>query len=150
MNEFAKTVCAAVFICVIFENISPNGKYEKIYKYIISVFFLLSVLTCAKEVINQDFSFEKIENNSPMSFTSLDDEIVKSAKQNVENLAITVLKKEEIEFKKVDAKMDITESGSINIDRIIVYISSYEKALKTKYALEEELNIKTEVIINEG
>ena len=30
MNEFAKTVCAAVFICVIFENISPNGKYEKI------------------------------------------------------------------------------------------------------------------------
>ena len=150
MNEVAKSVCAVIFVCVIFENLSPSGNFEKIYKYIISVFFVLSLLFCAKEVINTDFSFEQIENFSPMTFESLDDEIVREAKQNVENLAVSALKKESIEFENVDVKMDITQDGSINIDRIIVYINSYEAALEAKYAIEDTLSIKTEVIINEG
>ena len=150
MNEFAKSVCVLIFVCVIFENLSPKGSFEKIYKYVLSMIFVFSLLIFTSEIIKSDFSFENIEKISPMSFETLDDEIIKAAKQNIENLAASKLISENIEYKNIDVKMDITENGSINIDRVTVYLTSYEDALLAKYAIEEALSIKTEVILNEG
>jgi len=152
MNEisvFAKSLCMLVFICAILEELYPKGSMEKISRFLLSVFILVSLISPIKKLIESDFSFLSIkETISSFSFSSLDDEIVKEASKSIENLAAKELIKENIDFKNITVKMDITESGGISIDKIIVNLKDYENALLAKYTLEEALNIKTEVVIN--
>lgn len=153
ISLFAKGVCAVILICVLLEELSPIGNMKKVYRYVLSVFILVSLLSPVKELLSGKvniFSVFQGDLDAGFSSDSLDSSICTLAAENIKNLAAKELVSKQIEYKNITVEMDITEEIGISIDRIIVTVKDYKNALSAKYIVEDALNIKTEVIIDDG
>ena len=120
--------------------ICPDGAVSKSVKYVLSLVFILTVITaCSVTVKQTDISFDDFSQYEIDNTPSL----VLAAKQ-VYSLA---LKNADINFKEITVCTNKASDGSIVINKIIIYSDSEkEKILKALSQVAENYEVE---IINE-
>ena len=143
MNLFVQLVisfCAtSVFVGALY-MICPDGAVSKSVKYVLSLVFILTVITaCSVTVKQTDINFENFSQHEIDTSPSL----VAAAKQ-VYSLA---LKNADINFKEITVCTNKASDGSIVINKIIINSDSEkEKILKALSQVAENYEVE---IINE-
>lgn len=155
MNEivvWSYGVCIAVILCVIINALCPARSMKKTVNFITALFLMVCILVSAENIAKADFSeiFQNTSGKNTSDFqNTAQNKMLSCAKENIESIAAKTLYEKGIEYKNIDAVMDIDENGCINIDRITIKVSDAQYALSAKEAIENELSIKAEVVIDD-
>ena len=137
-SSFAAAFCGAcVFIGVLY-FLCPQGALSKSVQYVLSLIFLLSVISAAAIAIG------KWELNIPEIETDyIDTESLDAA--TAEYIISYLLGAENIEFDEITVCTDKTENGSISINKVII-CSDCEKSRIIAALGEAADNIEVEII----
>lgn len=118
MSNFKQiiTVLSAVFIFFGgFELLLPKSKMEKSMKYILSITVLAIILSLV-------FGLKNIDINVKMPEYSIDTKLYENTYEyQIEYLIKAALKENGIEFREVNAKVDILRDNSIIISQVEVF-----------------------------
>lgn len=137
-SSFAASFCAAcVFIGAIY-MLCPQGVISRSVKYILSLCFILSVISAAAITV------DKWEFSAPQSAT-VNTEIGTLDQAAAEYVYAYALSDAQIEYSKITVCTDKTENGSIVINKVIIY-SDCEKARIIAALGEAAEKIEVEVI----
>lgn len=113
ITSLLTSLCACLILIGVLFIICPDGVMSKSVKYILSLIFLISVISVAGiGVSDQGKSFDF---KTEASVDSSDFEI-----QNARLVYMETLKKSGLEFKEITVLTDKSEDGSIVINKIIV------------------------------
>ncbi len=139
ISAFLTPFCvAAVFIGALF-MLCPEGAMNKPLKYIISLCFLITVISAAGITVkNSDFKIDFTPDN--LDSTELD-------LKNAEFVYTYALQKAGVELNGIEIFTNKNETGSISINKVIIYSNSEPQ--KINEALGQiSKNIEV-VVINE-
>ena len=137
INTFLISFCAAaVFIGALY-MLCPDGAMQKPIKYLLSLLFLLSVISVAgitvkNAELNLDFTLPQTD--------STDLEI-----KNAEYVYAFALRNADIGFREIEIFTTKTENGSININKVIIY-SEHTKEAVLEVLGEAAKNIEVEIV----
>lgn len=113
LTEIVAAFCVVcVFIGALF-MLCPEGKLSKSVKYVLSLVFLVSVMSVAgmgRGKINFDFNFNQPVNLQTEQIDNL------NLRLGVEEL----LRKNEINFEEIEVFTDKLENGGISINKVII------------------------------
>ena len=137
-TTFLTSLCtAAVFIGVL-HLICPDGNMGKSVKYVLSLVFLVTLISAAgllKSGFNYYISFN-------MSSKVSDEALMKESARYVYAQA---LKNSEINFTEITVCTDKTEDGSIVISKVIIYSDCTEERIRTALGEAAE-KIEVEIV----
>lgn len=137
ISTFLISFCAAAVFIGAFYMLCPDGAMNKPIKYLLSLVFLLSVISVAgitvkKAEINLDFT---------ISQTDAADLQIK----NAEYVYAFALKSADIEFTQIEIFTNKEADGSISINKVIVH-SGCERQKIIDALKEATKNIEVEVV----
>ncbi len=138
--SFLTSFCAGCVLIGCLYIICPEGNLSKPIKYILSLLFVVIIISCAKVTFKgDDITFTQPEIN----IQSTDELQISSAKYVFEY----TLKANQINFESITVCTDKLPDGSIIINKVLIYTDcEKEKVLKAL----DELRLTREVeIINE-
>lgn len=140
LNSFLACFCVACILIGCLYIICPEGKLSKPLQYILSLLFIVIIISCAKLPFtnaNDDFSTPEINTESYEEMQLSSAEYVFSY----------TLKSAGINFKEIRFSTDKSEDGSIVINKVVINSDcQQEKILK---ALGELVKTREVEIINE-
>ena len=114
LSAFLTALCTAcVFICAV-HLICPDGSLGKPVKYVLSLVFLVTIISAAgflKGGFNTDITFN--------TASEVSDEELKAA--SARYVYEQVLKSNQINFTEITVCTDKTEDGGIVISKVIIY-----------------------------
>ena len=135
LASFISTFCAAsVFIGLLY-LLCPDGSMEKSVKYILTLVFILTVISAAA-ITNKGERVGKIEYSSIKTDTSaLDTETARF-------IIGRALDNAKIEYREITVCTNKTESGSISISKVIIRSERTETEILTALSgLEESIEV---------
>lgn len=136
LSFFAAFCAASVFIGGLF-MLCPEGTMTKPVKYILSLVFLLTVISAAGITVrNSDFKFE---------FTSPQIESDELEVNSAKFVYGYTLKKAGINYSDIEIFTTKTENGSISINKVIIY-SEHTKEAVLEALGEAAKNIEVEIV----
>lgn len=138
LNSFLTAFCAALVFIGAMHLISPDGIMLKPVKYILSLVFLVTVITAAG-LLQKDFD-SGITFETEIATDS--GELNTSAAKYVYQQA---LKAAQINFSEITVCTDKTEDGGIVISKLIIYSDSTEERIRTALGAAAE-KIEVEVV----
>lgn len=131
-------ICITLIVSVIFSVLKPKGTMGKFYKVIISVFIFISFLYPLTDFNAADF---RIDFNLESEYENL---IENTAKAEIENSVMAVLKENEVYNSSVSAQ--VQQSGDeIVITRLLVSVTDNYSADDVKELLFKNLGIVADV-----
>lgn len=152
INNFSISVCVVAILSSLFEFITPSGNMKKIMQFIIAMFVIFSVALPFLNLVNNfnlnmlniSKSEENMENN-----LDINNIYTKTSQEKLNKLIEKTLKENEITAENIETNMDINESGSIDINKIIIYLKKEDKnkALKTEDIIKKDLGLNCEIKI---
>lgn len=149
VKEWSTIICLAAIVCTILELICPNGKMEKIVKFVLSSFMLCAFISPIANTVPK-ISLELSNSSKHQCDPSFKEKISKQTlnvcRDNIVNLAKKELGRHNIKAKKINVLMDTDDSGSISIIKVVVYLNEKESHKDVKKFLEDNLGIETEII----
>ncbi len=149
VKEWSTVICLAAIVCTILELICPNGKMEKIVKFVFSSFMLCAVISpIASTVpkISLEFSNSSKHQCDSSFKEKISEQTLNVCRDNIVNLVKNELDKQNINAKKIDVLMDTDNSESISIIKVVIHLSEKESHKDVKKFLEDNLGIETEII----
>lgn len=137
INTFLISFCAAaVFIGALY-MLCPDGAMQKPIKYLLSLVFLLSVISVAGVTVkNADINLVV----TPTQADATDLEIT-----NARYVYAYILKNADIEFSEIEIFTNKAEGGGIIINKVIIH-SGCERQKIVDALMEATKNIEVEVI----
>ncbi len=140
INSFLTAFCVACILMGCLYIICPEGKLSKPLQYILSLLFIVIIISCAK----LPFSSEKIDFSAPEINTESYEEMQISSAKYVYTYA---LKSAGINFREINFFTDKLGDGSIVINKVVINSDCRkEEILK---ALGELAKTREVEIINE-
>lgn len=131
-------ICITLIVSVIFSVLKPKGTMGKFYKVIISVFIFISFLYPLTDFNSADF---RMNFNLESEYENL---IENTAKAEIENSVMAVLKENEIFNSSVSAQ--VQQSGDeIIITRLLVSVTDNYSVDDVKELLFKNLGIVADV-----
>ena len=138
LNTFLASLCAAAVFIGALHLICPDGSLGKPVKYVLSLVFLVTVISAAgllKGGITADISFN--------TTAEVSDEALKAAEAKY--VYGQVLKSNEINFTEITVCTDKTEDGSIVISKVIIFSDCAEERIRSALG-EAAQNIEVEIV----
>lgn len=150
IREWAFAVCAAAAIGELINIIMPEGGLSKTLKSVISVFFLCTVISAFTKIdfdiadfkINENKIYEskEFEEIDSVSEEYLEEELYKSVTE--------ILEAEEISAKDILIKINISENGSIDINKFAIAFEQLEDPFKLEEKIYNKTGIKPNIILS--
>lgn len=113
INSFLTAFCVACILMGCLYIICPEGKLSKPLQYILSLLFIVIIISCAKP----PFPNEKINFSSPEINTESYEEMQISSARYVYTYA---LKSAGVNFSEIQFFTDKLEDGSIVINKVVI------------------------------
>ena len=138
LNSFLASLCTACVFIGVTHLICPDGNLEKPVKYILSLVFLVTVISAAgllKGEFSSDISFE-------VSAEASDEELSAASARYVYEQA---LRASEINFTEITVCTDKTEDGSIVISKVIIYSDCEKERIRAALGEADE-NTEVEIV----
>ena len=138
LTSFLTSLCAACVFIGAVHLICPDGNLGKPVKYVLSLVFLVTVISAAgllKGGFNTDISFES-------SAAASDEGLKAAAARYVYGQA---LRSSEINFSEITVCTDKNEDGSIVISKVIIYSDADKERIRAALGSAAE-NIEVEII----
>ena len=150
IKNWAFSVCAAAICGGILNMLLPEGNAQKTYKAVFCVFFLCVLSAPLSEIKIPDFeklaeNIEIIETQNGNEFNEISAEFIK--KQIIEDTS-AILLQENIAEKDISVKVNISEDGSIDINKFVLTLgySEYPDALVRR--IYQKTGIEPEIILS--
>lgn len=138
LKVFFTAFCSASVLIGALHIICPEGAMSKSVKYVLSLVFLLIIISSASVTVkNADFDF----SYETPDFSNAED--IKTAA--AEYVYASVLKRAGINYKKITVCTDNLPDGSIVISKVIVFSNSDRLAI-TEALGEAAQNFEVEVV----
>lgn len=150
VKTWAFSVCCAAIVGGIMNILLPKSNLQKIYKTVFCVFFLCVILSPVLKIktLNRNFfEFDSEYGNDlyENKFTDnsekyIESEIIKSSK--------IFLQDNGIDYKDISAKVNISDDGSININKFTL---TFEKQVNSEFigeALQQKIGVEPEILIS--
>ncbi len=156
IKSWAMIICFVSVICTIVEMMVPSGKMEKMFKLIIGIFMLCSILIPLKNTIsNISFDVKKSKNfikDESKLKDIIDNQTETTAKENIKSIIKNFLDAKDIKPEKINIIMDTKQDNCISIKKIEVFLVRGDESKKDmiKKELEQKFEIKTDVIVGSG
>lgn len=138
LTSFLTSLCAACVFIGAMHLICPDGNLGKPVKYILSLVFLVTVISAAgllKGGFDTNIGFE--------TSAAVSDEELKAA--SARYVYGQVLKSSEINFTEITVCTDKTEDGSIVISKVIIYSDCDKERIRAALG-EAAKNIEVEIV----
>ena len=138
LTSFLTSLCAACVFIGAVHLICPDGNLGKPVKYVLSLVFLVTVISAAgllKGGINTDISFE--------ASAAVSDEALKAA--SARYVYGQALRASEINFTEITVCTDKTEDGSIVISKVIIYSDCDKERIRAALGGSAE-NTEVEIV----
>lgn len=138
LTSFLTSLCAACVFIGAMHLICPDGNLGKPVKYILSLVFLVTVISAAgllKGGFDTDIGFE--------ASASVSDEELKAA--SARYVYAQALRRSEINFTEITVCTDKTEDGSIVISKVIIYSDCEKERIRAALG-EAAKNIEVEIV----
>lgn len=119
MKEFLGQICGISVMIAALKLLVPAGRFEKILKYSLGLFFILSIIGGLKKF---DFTLPEIsyeiteESNTSLTLAPLEISIK------------NILEKNGIKVKEIYFDTNITENSGIQINKVIIELKEGEKS----------------------
>lgn len=152
-KSWSMTICIVSVVCTVIEILFPKGKMEKIFKVVLGVFLLCSLLIPLKNVLkNINFNAKKHENfikDSSKLKSTIDDQAQNAAQKNLKGTIQKILEQKSIKPEKINVIMDTNQESCISIRKIEVFLSRGDENKKdiVKNELEKKLELKIDIVV---
>lgn len=153
IKSWSVTICVVSVICTIIEILFPKGKMEKIFKVVLGVFMLCSLLVPLKKTLsNINFDAKKPENfikDKGKLKSTTDDQIKIAAQNKLKRTVEKILTAKGVKSEKINVIMDTNQESCISIKKIEVFLSRGDENKKdtVKNELEKNLELKIDVVV---
>lgn len=153
VKSWTLLICILSIISTLFEMLLPRGKIEKIFKVVLGIFILCSLLMPLK-ALSSSMKFnsknEKVfvkEENKLKNI--IENQMKISSEVNLKSNIKNLLKRKNVKPEKINVIMDTDNNNCISIKNIEVYLSEGDKNKKDtiKNELEKVLNLKVDVVV---
>lgn len=153
VRSWAFSVCSAVICGAVLNMILPEGSAQKTYKAVFCVFFLCILVAPLSELKIPDFdslakNIEGIENEAvednefrEISVSVIEDAVIADTK--------AILNDEDVVLKDISIKINISESGGIDINKFVLTLGYIENPTGLKEKICQKTGIMPEIIISE-
>lgn len=147
------TVCLISIICTVIEILFPKGKMEKIFKVVLGIFMLCSLLFPLKNLLkNIHFDAKNPENfikNKGKLKSTVDEQTKNTVQKKIKQTVEQILSKKNIKPEKINVIMDTTREDCISFKKIEVFLSRSDETKKdtVKSELEKILELKIDVVV---
>ncbi len=143
----------SLFACALIKILAPTGSSEKILRLTISLFVLICMVTCFKEiadVIKISSEVSLYENPEDID-NAVKDSVLKVTGDYMADYVVSLLSAEDIKPELVEVTVNSDENSVINITDISIYIDNSKKLLKSEITeiIEADLRVTPKVIIKE-
>ena len=149
VREWSTIICLAAIVCTMLELMCPDGKTEKMVRFVLAAFLLcamISPLTGTISKISFDMKTNSAEENNSAFKKKVSQTAINVAADNIKELAKTELDQYNISSKKIDVLMDTNDVGSISMIKMKVYLKERQSHHDVKKILEDKLGIETEIV----
>ncbi len=154
IKQWAFCACISVVIGVVASFLSPPGNMEKIYKYVISLFFLCCLFS---PVLFKTPLFKYEIKESPTSkvndiYNNLtakkEEQYIRSADEVVKKAIEPILQKYDMELENSEIDSKRNDDGSIIVTKVIIYLNRKDSGHdnEIKQALYNNLGIEAEIV----
>ncbi len=142
IQQIALSICLVSVAISLLDSLSPEGRFKKQIRLILSLIFLLSILNPVMEGEFSDFNIEDLmSSNEYIEANALYYEnLEENFAINIESSLKIQLEQENIFPKKISPIVNISEDNSIDINRIEFILSSED---------EENIDVIKEIVVNE-
>lgn len=151
IKDIAFSVCVALICGSIMNMLSPDGSLKKIYKLVICVFLLSTIISPLSEIdFSDSFNFEDksskaFEIDEEMFFLGTTEEIVE---EQIKNDTEEMFEEMGIIFKDISVKINILESGNIDINKFTVTIDQNYDFSEIKEKVKNKIGMEPEIIVS--
>jgi stage III sporulation protein AF len=137
IRQWATSICVTIVIVAIFSMLVPKGSMEKVVKFTVSVFFLISLLYPLMTNIGDftlDVSAEYTEGKQDTSQLeeSMNQKLLDITQAKIVRQLEQILHNNEIETKKIEVIININEDNSILISKLVIKLDSSYKSEESK------------------
>lgn len=155
IREWTTIICLAALASAMVELLTPNGRMERMVRFVLGAFLICAVLTPLLGTASKltfDLRLNQVEAADNSAFQKkLDAQVAAAVTGNLKELTQEILQKEGVEAQKIEIFMDTGQDGSILINKMTVQLDKKDenRQVSTRKRLEEELGLPIEVIVNE-
>ena len=150
IKSWAFSVCCAAVIGTLLNMILPEGNLQRMFKCVFCVFFLCTVLTPLSKIEISDF-FDKKNEITDFNFEETDG-INQSTEKFLENKILSsvseTLSFEGISYEDIFIKINISDDGSIDINKFKLTIKNPEEEQKAFKLICDRVGVEPEIIFS--
>ena len=127
LKEWAFSIFITILIITIFSMIIPKGQLDRVMKFSLSLFFLVALITpFVSKISSLNFGFkdeievntQNIYNNNIIEKSNKD--FISLVEKNISKNIFEILKKIDINPKKIITSININENNSISINNLVI------------------------------
>lgn len=149
LKSWATTVCLAALAAGIAGIIAPSGKFEKVYKFAVSLFFLCCMLTplfSMKNINLGGFDLSQAQQSSSTSSmqSTVNSEAQQMAEQNIKNLISGCCKNCGVTPLGITVNTNY-KSGKISVQSAVITLKKAD--ISKQSALKDEINNKVGISV---
>ena len=152
ISSWAVIICMAAAAATVLNMMTPSGNMNKIFKYVLGVFLISSIIIPISQISPGDFSLDTDFLSSDIENTDFTADIkneymantlVSLVESELENIGVKPLKTEIL--------MDNLSDSGISINKVAVTIRENDKynALKISDTLKKNLGLSADIYIEE-
>ncbi len=139
LKEWAFSIFITILIITIFSMIIPKGQLDRVMKFSLSLFFLVALITpFVSKISSLNFGFkdeievntQNIYNNNIIEKSNKD--FISLVEKNISNNIFDILKKIDINPKKIITSININENNSISINNLVILLDKKDINLEKK------------------
>ena len=149
-KEWAFSICCALIIGGILNMILPSGNMQKIFKTVLCVFFICVIAAPITEIDFSKFRFD-YSNSDILEIHADENEFNKISAEYFENEIIKatneILKNENLQAEDIYLKINISENGSIDINKFVLNFGYLENPSEIAEKIHKKTGIKPEIIL---
>ncbi len=154
IREWAFSICITLIAISLFSMLMPKGSMEKTAKFTISLFFLSCLI--GPFIFNPpsfslftNFSNKNIKDNLNYEIVkTVHNQVVVSIENVIRKNITETLKKNNINIKKIEININISDDNSILINRIDIFLDSSYKMMdnQIRNIIKKEVEIEPSII----
>lgn len=151
VKEWVVVICISVIACTMLEFITPDGKMERIVRFVFGAFMIIAIIGPLINM-NLDTSFEIknkkfVDINSSKLSENIYEQSLDVASKNIKRVIKDELKDMNLKYKKIDVIMDKRDKGCISISKVKIYTDNenLNKKEEVRKKLKEKLDLNIEI-----
>ncbi len=149
IKSWACSVCAAAVCGAVFKMMFPEGNLQKIFKCVICVFFLCTVISPLMEIELPDFkNIADSEYDFPKENTEFNDISAKVIEEQIIADTSELLLDDGIVLSDISVKINISGSGGIDINKFALTLDRNYDFNMIKEKVKQKIGIEPEIFVS--